>query len=141
MMKKNGFTLIELMAVIVILGILATFVVINVNPFLNRANVEKARADISQIEKAIEMFKFNENVYPSTQQGLESLVTPSSNLKKPYLFPDGGYISTIPLDPWGNSYIYEYPSRKGLKYDIYTLGADGMPGGDGENLDIGNWTK
>ena len=65
----------------------------------------------------------------------------TGNLKKPDLFPDGGYISTIPLDPWGNSYIYEYPSRKGLKYDIYTLGADGMPGGDGENLDIGNWTK
>ena len=82
---KKGFTLIELMAVIVILGILATFVVVNVSPFLTRANVEKVKVDIAQLEKALELYKFNENTYPSTQQGLLSLVIPSEDLKKPYV--------------------------------------------------------
>ena len=86
-MKKNkpGFTLIELMAVIVILGILATIVAVNVSPFLQRANLEKMRADLSQIEKALELYKFNELAYPSTDQGLQALITPHSELKRPYL--------------------------------------------------------
>ena len=138
---KKGFTLIELMAVIVILGILATFVVVNVSPFLTRANVEKVKEDIAQLEKALELYKFNESTYPSTQQGLLSLVIPSEDLKKPYLFPRGGYISEIPTDPWGNPYQYEYPPQKSLNYDIYSLGADGELGGTGENQDIGNWMR
>lgn len=81
-MKKNkpGFTLIELMAVIVILGILATIVAVNVSPFLQRANLEKIRADLSQIEKALELYKFNELSYPTTDQGLQALVKPQTNL-------------------------------------------------------------
>ena len=138
---KKGFTLIELMAVIVILGILATFVVVNVSPFLTRANVEKVKVDIAQLEKALELYKFNESTYPSTQQGLLSLVIPSEDLKKPYLFPRGGYISEIPTDPWGNPYQYEYPPQKSVNYDIYSLGADGELGGTGENQDIGNWMR
>tara|TARA_Y100000768_G_scaffold231265_1_gene174674 strand:+ start:162 stop:596 length:435 start_codon:yes stop_codon:yes gene_type:complete len=143
-MKKNitkGFTLVELMAVLVILGILATIVIVNVNPVFDRANYEKVRADMANTNKALELYRFNELTYPSTSQGLEALVRPHPELKKPFLFPEDGYISSIPLDPWGREYIYEYPSRKNSKYDLYTLGADGIEGGSGEDADIGNWMQ
>ncbi|MDB3996432.1 type II secretion system major pseudopilin GspG [Gammaproteobacteria bacterium] len=142
-MKKynKGFTLIELMAVLVILGILATVVVVNVAPVFQRANIEKIKADIAQTEKALEMYKFNELQYPSTSQGLEALVIPHSGLKNPILYPEGGYISSIPLDPWGREYLYEFPPRKSKKFDLYTLGADGMEGGSGDDTDIGNWMQ
>jgi general secretion pathway protein G len=142
-MKKynKGFTLIELMAVLVILGILATVVVVNVAPVFQRANIEKIKADIAQTEKALEMYKFNELQYPSTSQGLEALVIPHSGLKNPILYPEGGYISSIPLDPWGREYLYEFPPRKSKKFDLYTLGADGMEGGSGDDTDIGNWIQ
>ena len=107
-MKKNkpGFTLIELMAVIVILGILANIVAVNVSPFLQRANLEKMRADLSQIEKALELYKFNELSYPSTDQGLQAIISPHSELNRPYLYPENGYNNTTPLDPWGREYLY-----------------------------------
>jgi|TARA_B110000438_G_scaffold73585_3_gene73697 general secretion pathway protein G len=141
MIKKNksGFTLIELMAVIVILGILATIVAINVAPFLQRANLEKMRADISTVEKALELYKFNEMRYPSTQQGLEALVIPPKGLKRGYLYPENGYINSVPIDPWGQEYLYLSPGQKSKRYDIYSLGADGLEGGVGDNADIGNW--
>ena len=138
---KKGFTLIELMAVLVILGILATIVVVNVSPVFQRANIEKIKADIAQTEKALEMYKFNELKYPSTSEGLDALVNPHSGLKNPYLFPEDGYISAIPLDPWGREYLYEFPPRKSRKFDLYTLGADGMEGGTGDDTDIGNWMQ
>lgn len=138
---NKGFTLIELMAVLVILGILATIVVVNVAPVFQRANIEKIKADIAQTEKALEMYKFNELQYPSTSQGLEALVIPHSGLKNPILYPEGGYISSIPLDPWGREYLYEFPPRKSKKFDLYTLGADGMEGGSGDDTDIGNWMQ
>ena len=143
-MKKNttkGFTLVELMAVLVILGILATIVIVNVNPVFQRANFEKIRVDMANTNKALELYRFNELTYPSTSQGLEALVRPHPELKKPFLFPEDGYISSIPLDPWGREYIYEYPPRKDSKYDLYTLGADGIEGGSGEDADIGNWME
>ena len=138
---KKGFTLIELMAVLVILGILATIVVVNVSPVFQRANIEKIKADIAQTEKALEMYKFNELKYPSTSEGLDALVNPHSGLKNPYLFPEDGYISAIPLDPWGREYLYEFPPRKSRKFDLYTLGTDGMEGGSGDDTDIGNWMQ
>ena len=109
---KKGFTLIELMAVLVILGILATIVVVNVAPVFQRANLEKIKADMAQTGKALEIYKFNELSYPSTSEGLDALIMPHSGLKNPFLFPEDGYISSLPLDPWGREYIYEYPSRK-----------------------------
>ena len=129
------------MAVLVILGILATIVIVNVNPVFQRANFEKIRADMANTNKALELYRFNELTYPSTSQGLEALVRPHPELKKPFLFPEDGYISSIPLDPWGREYIYEYPPRKDSKYDLYTLGADGIEGGSGEDADIGNWME
>ena len=142
-MKKynKGFTLIELMAVLVILGILATIVVVNVSPVFQRANLEKIKADFAQTSKALELYKFNELVYPNTSQGLEALTTPHSDLKNPFLFPDGGYISSIPKDPWGRDYLYVYPPQKSRNFDLYPLGADGIEGGTGEETDIGNWLQ
>ena len=137
--NKPGFTLIELMAVIVILGILATIVAINVSPFLQRANLEKVRADISQVGKALELYRFNEMSYPTTEQGIEALVKPHADLKRSYLYPQNGYINSVPLDPWGKEYLYLYPGQKTQTYDIYSLGADGLEGGVGDNADIGNW--
>ena len=138
---NKGFTLIELMAVLVILGILATIVVVNVSPVFQRANLEKVRADMEQTTKALELYKFNELTYPNTSQGLDALTTPHSELKNPFLFPDGGYISSIPLDPWGREYLYVYPPQKSRNFDLYTLGADGLEGGTGENTDFGNWIQ
>jgi general secretion pathway protein G len=96
---------------------------------------------MAQTGKALEMYKFNELQYPATSQGLEALIIPNSSLKNPYLFPEDGYISSIPLDPWGREYLYEFPPRKSKKYDLYTLGADGMEGGSGDDTDIGNWMQ
>ena len=138
---NKGFTLIELMAVLVILGILATIVVVNVSPVFQRANLEKVRADMAQTTKALELYKFNEMTYPNTSQGLDALITPHSELKNPFLFPDGGYISSIPLDPWGREYLYIYPPQKSRNFDLFTLGADGLEGGTGENTDLGNWIQ
>ena len=142
-MKKYNkcFTLIELMAVLVILGILATIVVVNVSPVFQRANLEKVRADMAQTTKALELYKFNELTYPNTSQGLDALISPHSELKNPFLFPDGGYISSIPLDPWGREYLYIYPPQKSRNFDLFTLGADGLEGGTGENTDFGNWIQ
>ena len=139
--KAPGFSLIELMAVIVILGILATIVAVNVSPFLQRANVEKVRADLSQLEKAFELYKFNELVYPTTDQGIEALISPPNDLKRPYLYPSDGYIAKLPLDPWGNPYLYLYPGIHGKGFDLFSYGADGLEGGVGENADIGNWME
>jgi general secretion pathway protein G len=129
------------MAVLVILGILGTIVVVNVAPIFQRANLEKIKADMAQTSKALEIYKFNELSYPSTSEGLDALVLPHSGLKNPFLYPEDGYISSLPLDPWGNEYIYENPPRKSKKFDLYTLGADGAEGGSGEDTDIGNWMQ
>ena len=98
-MKNNrkGFTLVELMAVLVILGILATVVVVSIDPVFQRANLEKIRADMANTGKALELYKFNELTYPSTSQGLDALIVPHSELKNPFLFPEGGYVSSLSL--------------------------------------------
>ena len=134
---KKGFTLLELLIVIVILGLLVSLVSINVLPALNQAYLEKVKADISRLEQALVMYKINEGVYPNQTQGLKSLKTNPGDLRNPFLYPSGGYINQLPKDPWGNDYIYTFPSDNG-SYTIVSLGADGVVGGEGENKDISN---
>ena len=139
-MKKlliKGFTLLELLIVIVILGLLVSLVSINFLPTLSNAYVEVARQDIARLQQALVMFKISEGSYPTQAQGLESLKNNPGNLKRPGKYPSGGYINKLPKDPWGNDYVYIYPGQYG-EFDIISLGADGQPGGVGENADIGS---
>jgi len=136
--SEAGFTLIELMVVIVIIGLLATVVVINVLPSQDRAMIEKARADIATLEQAIEMYRLDMLAYPTTDQGLEALVSAPSGLNRPERYRPGGYVRRLPEDPWGNPYQYVFPGERST-FDLYSMGADGRLGGEGENADIGNW--
>jgi len=138
--REAGFTLVEIMVVVVIIGLLATVVVLNVLPSQDRARIEKARADIGRIEQAIEMFRLDMGRYPTTDEGLEVLVTAPGDPRLAARYPDGGYINRLPEDPWGGAYEYLFPGEHG-RYDIWTLGADGRPGGEDANADIGNWSN
>ncbi len=130
--RDEGFSLIELMVVIVIMGLLATVVVVNVMPSQDRAMVEKARADIRLISQAIEMYRMDTMRYPNMENGLGALTTvPNGSLRTE------PYIRTIPQDPWGNDYQYLVPGQKG-RYDLFSFGADGRLGGEGLNADITN---
>ncbi|MET0365078.1 MAG: type II secretion system major pseudopilin GspG [Sphingobium sp.] len=132
---EHGFTLVELMVVIVIIGLLATIVAINVIPAGNQARVEKAKADIATLEQALEQYRLDNMTYPSGGDGLNALLTAPGGLPQPERYRQGGYIKKLPADPWGKPYLYTAPGRKGA-FDIYSLGADGVPGGEGENADI-----
>ena len=132
---EEGFTLVELLVVIVIIGLLATIVAINVIPAGNQARVEKAKADIATLEQALEQYRLDNMVYPSSTDGLNALLTAPGGLPQPERYRQGGYIKKLPTDPWGKSYLYAAPGKKGA-FDIYSLGADGAPGGEGENADI-----
>lgn len=133
--KESGFTLVELMVVIVIIGLLATVVMINVLPNQDRAMVEKTKADISTLGQALEMYRLDNLAYPGPGEGLQALMTPPPTLAQPARYRSGGYIKNLPNDPWGRPYQYAVPGRKGA-FDIYSLGADGAPGGENENADI-----
>lgn len=132
----DGFSLIELMVVVVIMGLLTTVVVINVMPNRDRAMVEKAKADISTIAQAVEMYRMDQMKYPSMEQGIEIL----SKAPEGSNFRNQGYIKTLPKDPWGHEYQYLIPGEHGT-FDIFSYGADGRLGGEGLDLDIGNWTE
>lgn len=132
----NGFTLVELMVVIFILGLLATVVLINVLPNQDKAMVTKARADISTMEQALEMYRLDNFVYPDQGAGLQALRTPPAGLGQTQNYRAGGYIKDLPNDPWGRPYQYQIPGRGGRPYEIYSLGADGQPGGTDINADI-----
>jgi|TARA_R110002126_G_scaffold1664_3_gene9891 general secretion pathway protein G len=134
--KRNGFTLVELMVVIFILGLLTTIVVINVLPSQDRAMVEKARADIATLGQALEMFRLDNLGYPSSSDGLQALIAPPASLSTTARYRQGGYIKKLPDDPWGRPYQYDNPGRQGPGYDLYSLGADGAPGGEDDNADI-----
>ncbi|RXR08355.1 type II secretion system major pseudopilin GspG [Pseudoxanthomonas composti] len=133
-----GFTLVELMVVIVIIGLLATVVMINVMPSQDRAMQEKARADVSTLEQALDTYRLDNLSYPTTEQGLQALRQAPSGLARPERYRSGGYIRRLPDDPWGHPYQYRTPGREGA-FDVFSLGADGAEGGDGDNADIGNW--
>lgn len=133
--SEAGFTLTELMVVIFILGLLTTVVLINVMPSRDRAMTEKARADIGALEQALELYRLDLNTYPTTEQGLEALVAAPPGLTRPENYRSGGYIRSLPDDPWGNPYQYVAPGQTGL-FDLYSLGADGAIGGEGPDADI-----
>lgn len=137
--RAAGFTLVELMVVIVIIGLLATVVAINVMPSQDRAMTEKARADIAVLEQAIETFRLENLVYPTTEQGLAALRQAPVGLARPERYRAGGYIRRLPDDPWGNAYQYRRPGRGGLPFEVFSLAADGAEGGEGDAADIGNW--
>ena len=132
---ENGFTLVELMVVIVIIGLLATIVAINVIPASDKARIAKAKADVSTIEQALEQYRLDNMTYPAATDGLQALLTAPPSLTQPERYRRGGYIRKLPDDPWGRAYKYAVPGKKGA-FDIYSLGADGQPGGEDDNADI-----
>ena len=134
---ESGFTLIELMVVIVILGLLAAIVAFNVIPLGDKGKVTKAKADIATIEQALELYKLQNDAYPSTTDGLQALVSPPADADAAK-YQRGGYIKKLPSDPWGKPYLYAAPGQHG-EVDIWSLGADKKEGGEGVNADIGSW--
>lgn len=137
--RRNGFTLVELLVVLVILGLLATVVAINVLPSQARALREKARADVAVLEQALETYRIELFSFPLTEQGLDALTRAPAGLNNPERYREGGYIRRLPTDPWGNPYQYRSPGEDGRPFDIFSFGADGRPGGEGDDADIGNW--
>ena len=135
--REEGFTLIELMVVIVILGILATIVAINVIPYGEKAKVTAAKSDIATIEGALDAYKLSNDSYPTSAQGLEALVSAPAGAD-PAKYQRGGYIKRLPKDPWGRPYLYASPGQHG-ETDIWTLGADNKEGGEGADADITSW--
>ena len=136
---QQGFTLIEIMVVVVILGILAALVVPQIMSRPDQAKVTVAQTDITAIGAALDMYKLDNGAYPSTQQGLDALVKiPGGNPPAKNWNADG-YLKKLPVDPWGNAYQYLAPGTKG-KIDLYSLGADGKDGGADNDSDIGNWS-
>jgi len=137
--SQTGFTLLEIMVVVVILGILATMVAPQILGRADDARITKAKSDIVSLEAALDLYQLDNYVYPNTSQGLESLATKPSESPEPRNYKQGGYVKSLPQDPWGRDYLYLNPGVKTQTYDIYTLGADGEEGGEGVNTDIGNW--
>jgi general secretion pathway protein G len=138
--SERGFTLIELMVVIVILGILAGFIVPRIMGRPEEARRLKAKMQIQAIETALKLYKLDNGFYPTTEQGLQALVEPPSVGQLPKNWRQGGYLEKgkVPKDPWGNDYVYVCPGVHG-DFDLSSYGADGQPGGEGENADINNW--
>ncbi len=139
--STGGFTLIELMVVIVIIGILAAYIAPKFIGRTEDAKINAAKAQIRAFETGLKLFRLDNGFYPSTEQGLEALVSPPSTGKIPENYKKGGYIesASVPLDPWGNTYLYESPGSHGFDYEIRSLGADGLEGGEDENADIESW--
>ena len=133
--SQRGFTLLEIMVVIVILGILASIVVPNLMGNKEKADRQKAVTDIVALENALDMYKLDNSRYPTTEQGLESLVSKPNSEPEPRNYRDGGYIKRLPKDPWGNAYQLMSPGEHG-KIDVFSTGLDGEAGTDD---DIGNW--
>ncbi|HEY3554931.1 MAG TPA: type II secretion system major pseudopilin GspG [Casimicrobiaceae bacterium] len=134
----RGFTLIEIMVVIVILGVLAALVVPNVLSRTDDARIAAAKSDLGAIRQALKLYRLDNQRYPTTEQGLAALVTKPTIAPAPPNWKPGGYLEKLPRDPWGRPYQYLNPGLKG-EVDIFTYGADGEPGGNGADADIGSW--
>jgi general secretion pathway protein G len=137
----EAFTLLELMVVVVILGILAAFIVPRISKRPEDARVTKARIEISNLEQALELYYLDTGVYPSSDQGLRALIEMPDTGDVSENWKAGGYLakSKLPKDPWGNEYVYMSPGVHNEDYDLYSLGKDGIEGGEGYDADITNW--
>jgi len=139
-MKMRGFTLIEIMVVVVILGILAAIVVPKIVSRPEQARIVKAKEDIKATSTALQLYKLDSGFYPTTDQGLEALVKKPNSPPIPNDWKTGGYLHQLPKDPWGRDYQYLQPGQHNADgFDIFTYGADGQPGGTEQNAEIGNW--
>ena len=136
---ERGFTLIEIMVVVVIIGLLAAFVLVNYLPRVDEARITKARSDLQSIETALAMYRLDTARYPNTTQGLVALVKKPEDVTVRN-WKEGGYISRVSRDPWGNNYHYRYPGIYGREYDLYSLGPDNLEGSPESDKDnIVNW--
>ena len=136
--RAAGFTLIEIMVVVVILGILAALIVPKVMSRPDEARIAAARQDVATLAQALKLYKLDNLAYPTTDQGLQALVNKPAAAPIPMNWKTGGYLERLPKDPWGHDYRYLNPGLHG-EIDIYSLGADGEPGGEGNDADVGNW--
>jgi len=142
--RRDGFTLIEIMAVVLIMGLLVSIVGYNVFQQVDKARVQTARANISQLESALELYRMDNARYPTTDQGLEALIRKPTGTPEPRNYPPEGYLrrSSQLTDPWGSPYQYESPGQHNPhSFDLWSYGADGEPGGTGADRDVGNWVE
>jgi general secretion pathway protein G len=138
--RTAGFTLIEIMVVVVILGILATLVVPKIMGRPDEARAVAARQDIASVMQALNLYRLDNSRYPSTEQGLAALITKPATEPVPNNWKTGGYLDKLPKDPWGRPYQFLNPGIKG-EIDVFSYGADGKPGGAGSDADIGSWDR
>ena len=135
---QRGFTLLEVMVVVVILGILAALVVPKIISRPDEARVIAAKQDIASLMQALKLYRLDNQRYPTTEQGLQALLVKPTGSPIPLNWKPGGYVERLPKDPWGNPYQYLNPGVRG-EIDVFSYGADGAPGGEGNDADIGSW--
>lgn len=136
--RERGFTLLEVMVVVVILGILAALVVPRIISRPDEARTIAARQDIASLSQALKLYRLDNHRYPATEQGLQALIVKPTSAPAPPNWKPGGYLERLPNDPWGNPYQYLNPGIRG-DIDVFSFGADGKPGGEGNDADIGSW--
>ncbi|MNH18975.1 Type II secretion system protein G precursor [compost metagenome] len=136
--RQRGFTLMEIMVVIFIIGLLIAVVAPSVLGNQDKAMRQKVMADLATLEQALDMYRLDNLRFPSNEQGLAALVKKPEQAPLPRAWRSDGYVRRLPQDPWGTPYQYRMPGEHG-RVDVYSLGADGVPGGEGQDADLGNW--